>query len=455
MRYTSFVILWFVGLVINFITYCERAYLFSKWTWADDGRLIPPIAFTSILVLILVMWGVPKLHVHPLTPTGFTEEKEKLQLEDETRKTLAQIVGGLFLAFGLIFTYNSYRQDAEQLSISTRQLKINEEGQVTERFTKAVALLGSGNVEVRLAGLYALERISKDARKAYLENKRASDNSNTGNPNPKQTPANSTGAENATPNQTPANSTGAENANPNQTPANNPDVENANPKQTPANNTGASQNSNTAALKDAKDFKENYWTIMELIASYVRERSKTPAARTGTPAPTGTARKIEADIQAALTILGRRIGLNDRDDPGDSLDLRGAILPGADLSGLNFRDAKFTGANLTGVTLRSTNLSDAVMVDAILSNAHISQTIMAKANLSSAKLNFAVLSSVNLTEATLEETDFSDADLTGALGVEIEQIKKARINTNTKPPKNLVEEWSQILTTSKTSRPSQ
>jgi hypothetical protein len=44
-----------------------------------------------------------------------------------------------------------------------RQLQISREGQVTDRFTRAVDQLGHPEVDVRLGGIYALERIAKDS----------------------------------------------------------------------------------------------------------------------------------------------------------------------------------------------------------------------------------------------------------------------------------------------------
>lgn len=74
--------------------------------------------------------------------------------------TLAQLLGGTALLSGLYFTW--------------RTLQVNREGQITERFTRAIDQLGnmdnSGNprLEIRLGGIYALERIDKESpERAY------------------------------------------------------------------------------------------------------------------------------------------------------------------------------------------------------------------------------------------------------------------------------------------------
>lgn len=48
-----------------------------------------------------------------------------------------------------------------------KRLEVNQEGQITERFTRAIDQLGSEKLEIKLGGIYALERIAKDSPKDY------------------------------------------------------------------------------------------------------------------------------------------------------------------------------------------------------------------------------------------------------------------------------------------------
>jgi len=48
-----------------------------------------------------------------------------------------------------------------------RDIEIAQNGQMTERFTKAVDQLGSNQVAIRLGGIYALERIARDSRQDH------------------------------------------------------------------------------------------------------------------------------------------------------------------------------------------------------------------------------------------------------------------------------------------------
>jgi hypothetical protein len=90
---------------------------------------------------VALIW-LPKWQAARLYPTA----QERFAVENEARKTLAQIIGGAAVLFGLYFTWGS--------------LEVNREGQITDRFTKAITQLGEWGPEklaVRLGGIYALE----------------------------------------------------------------------------------------------------------------------------------------------------------------------------------------------------------------------------------------------------------------------------------------------------------
>jgi Pentapeptide repeats (8 copies) len=87
--------------------------------------------------------------------------------ENDVRSTLLQGLAGLFLAAGLYFTAQTLRlnrESAERTSESAeRTYRLEREGQITERFTRAIEQLGDEKREVRLGGIYALERIAKSS----------------------------------------------------------------------------------------------------------------------------------------------------------------------------------------------------------------------------------------------------------------------------------------------------
>ena len=103
-----------------------------------------------VLAILSFLWGVPKLQV------GQVDDEDEVRiasLEDEYRRTLAQILGGLALLYGLHLTQ--------------RRVVATEEGQITERFTQAIQQLGDDKMAIRLGGIYALERIAKDSKKDH------------------------------------------------------------------------------------------------------------------------------------------------------------------------------------------------------------------------------------------------------------------------------------------------
>jgi hypothetical protein len=101
-------------------------------------------------VLVFVVYLGPSLLVRghsPLTPA------ERLKAENDVRTTLLQAIAGTILLAGLYFT--------------GRTFQLNREGQVTERFTRAIDQLGHENQDVRVGGIYALERIAQSSRRDH------------------------------------------------------------------------------------------------------------------------------------------------------------------------------------------------------------------------------------------------------------------------------------------------
>ena len=74
---------------------------------------------------------------------------------------------GIAALIALFFTYVSLngqlRANSDQLQTTKSQLQITEQGQITDRYTAAITDLGSASVDVRLGGIYALQRIMRDS----------------------------------------------------------------------------------------------------------------------------------------------------------------------------------------------------------------------------------------------------------------------------------------------------
>ncbi|WP_369228907.1 pentapeptide repeat-containing protein [Streptomyces sp. R21] len=70
------------------------------------------------------------------------------------------LLPGLAAVVALIFTW---RQGTDTLAQGNTELRIAEQGQITERFTAAIERLGEDDEELSFGGVYALERIMEDS----------------------------------------------------------------------------------------------------------------------------------------------------------------------------------------------------------------------------------------------------------------------------------------------------
>jgi uncharacterized protein YjbI with pentapeptide repeats len=104
------------------------------------------IAASAIALLATLAWLPPFL----IGDTGKLSAKDALDAQSDLRGTVISALGGVLVLGGLIFTARTF--------LSTR------EGQVTDRYTAAVNQLGSDKAQVRLGGIYALERIARDSK---------------------------------------------------------------------------------------------------------------------------------------------------------------------------------------------------------------------------------------------------------------------------------------------------
>jgi hypothetical protein len=105
------------------------------------------VACAVIVVALLVLWVLPSvLTRHPSAGLGAAE---RLKAANDVRGSLAALLLAIGAAAGVWFTARTFR--------------LNREGQVTERYTRAVDQIGADSLEVRIGGIYALERIGRDS----------------------------------------------------------------------------------------------------------------------------------------------------------------------------------------------------------------------------------------------------------------------------------------------------
>ncbi len=87
--------------------------------------------------------------------TGALRPLRLQTVRDAARGRLLTFSAGLFAAGALVFT-------ARDFTLSRRTFQLTEQGQVTDRYTKAIEQLGSDKLDARLGACRALERVALD-----------------------------------------------------------------------------------------------------------------------------------------------------------------------------------------------------------------------------------------------------------------------------------------------------
>ena len=125
--------------------------------------------------------------------------------------------------------------------------------------------------------------------------------------------------------------------------------------------------------KNVMNSSEQYQQpVLEALSAFVRDGTKARIDKAEGSEPPAI------DIQAALTVIGRRAA-----GPG-GVDLSHAHLSGADLSNADLHDADLSGAYLTGA-----DLSNADLIRAHLRGAHLSGADLTGADIVQDQLNLA------------------------------------------------------------------
>jgi hypothetical protein len=293
--------------------------IYYPWARRESRWALPAAAAALTVIVLLGLWAVwvvvPRWTVPDTSEADLRDvpaearwqaQDSRRKLRNDARTTLLQGLGGIALLVGAAAAF--------------RQVGVAREGQVTERFTRAIDHLGHESLDVRLGGIYALERITRDS-------------------------------------------------------------------------------------------EQDRSTIAEVLTAFVRGRAPWPPSRPGQPPADLPVEDIISlqrwapDVQAALTVLGRR-------EPtfGPDLDLRHT-----DLRGANLRRAVLEEAVLEGACLQRANLSHALLGAAHLEGAQLQGALLYDARLRSASLNGAQLQGAHLGGAKLYLTDLDHAQLQGAV----------------------------------------
>ena len=115
---------------------------------------IAAVALAVAIAWVLLGPATDLIAAHDVSALAPSLRAAHLQAARETARTQLLTLGaGVFAAGALVFTW--------------RNFTLSREGQVTDRYTKAIGQLGSKKLDVRIGGIYALERVARDSRRDH------------------------------------------------------------------------------------------------------------------------------------------------------------------------------------------------------------------------------------------------------------------------------------------------
>ena len=346
----------------------------------------PALFGVGLLVLTLIVLAVFVLPPLLVDQQGLTAS-ERLKAENDVRSTLLQALGGAVLLAGLYFTARTYQLNRES---SARTYELDREGQITERFTRAIDQLGDDKLDVRLGGIYALERIAKSSRDdhgpivevltAFLR-----EHSPHWQADVLPRVKNALGGD------------GAESGGP--------------------------------ALDEAEKVSADVQAVATVLGRRVLEHEVARGPRLNLRGVDLRGVEVRGASLPGADLAGSRLqradlrGANLQDVDLERADLRRADLAGANLARAGLAGANLEGANLRGATLAGANLQEATLRHAFLDRANL-QARLIEANLEGAILRGANLEAALLSGANLDNVhDLTRAQLEGAAEVDEEVLQ--------------------------------
>jgi uncharacterized protein YjbI with pentapeptide repeats len=324
-------------------------------------------ALGAIVIGVVAVWLIWK--VPPALYSYLPDPKDRANAEASTRTGIIAGLAGL-AALG-------------SLTVTARTYRLSLQGQLTDRYTKAVAQLGDDKLDIRLGGIYALERLAVDSKRdhptvvevlsAYVRERTRS---------------------------------------------------RAAPRVRPPGRRTAYPLKLTTKLEPLAVDIQAALTVLGRLPTRPRVNR----------ADLSDANLTKADLRN-LTLTGANLS---------GAQLVGAALSNTNLTGANLRGADLTEAHLYKATLTKADLFEADLTkayfweadltEAYLYNATLTEALLGRANLTEAdlsdanltkagfgevhltraRLHSATMTGANLWRADLTEADFWRADLTGA-----------------------------------------
>lgn len=393
-------------------------------SWEQSKRAVAQIYAKPIVVILLlsaaglaVLWGLPKRKVRPLKKAEGTTAKDIIELENELRKTLAQILGGGFFLATLYFTWQSLQVAQKAQSIEEETQATERESRTTERFVKALEQLGSDKLDVRLGGIYALEAMAQRREEEFFW--------------PIIEILTSYIREHASwKDRQPQKCQGSGDLPP-----------------PPCVDVQAALTVLSRVLKPPETERAEEFPRLDLSQTDLREAILSVSPLRSLP-PTPFSPDDQSQIDWLMRFGAKLWGVNFRAAHLERADLRGAQLSKAWFEDAHMARTRLEAANLSRAILQSAVLSDAHLESAVLPFAHLEGAHLERAHLTGAHLEGAHLEGAHLEGARLEEANLEGAHLAAigdsesrssadAVGLTWDQIRSAHTNVHTVLPSYL------------------
>jgi membrane protein implicated in regulation of membrane protease activity len=301
--------------------------------------LVCLLGIAALAAIIVAVWKLPSLLYGDVTQAS---PDARLQAATGFRTALVAGLAGL-AALG-------------SLAMASRTFRLSQQGQITDRYTKAIEQLGSDKLDVRLGGIYALERIAKDSKQDHPTVVEVLSAFVREHSDPAHT-----------------------------------DTE---PSIAKVLSTFLQGDSEPAAERevDAKQPRKPMTDVRAALSVLGRLPSLPNVPR----ADISDANLAHADLPG-VTLKGFRLARADL----QSANLEGADLQSANLEGANLKRANLRRADLQGTNLEGANVQRAILYFAKLQGADLKEAFLQKALLLRANLEGAALKDANLWEASL------------------------------------------------------
>ncbi|MBK3532124.1 pentapeptide repeat-containing protein [Streptomyces sp. MBT67] len=428
------------------------------WMWPAGT------AGTAVFIVLLI-WGPWWIEGHHLKDKSGGLISSAGIIVTGFRTMLLAIAAGIFTALGLWYTRKKHELEQRQFEQSQqqfaegqkqfettlretqerdlRQAGIAREGQVTGRYVEAVKLLGSDNIHARLGGIYGLERVMKDSDRdhqsitevlsAFIRNKlqeaAASPSEIHGTQEtqdathlPLQRKSRSSGELLILPEDTKAAFTVLGRRDPTQRRALPAAFENV--QLDHRDLIGVSW---PEANFERANFQGANLRAANLLRATLDDANLAEATLTN-------ASLNEASLQNATLKSSDLVRSNLSGARLDHADMRDAIMNKANFTDASLFRARLDGASLNGARFERAHLTGARLKGARLADTNFRAANLTRTDLTRASLRRADFDGAKLHHTALDEADLRNANLEKAIGLEVENLIKARIDRTTSLP---------------------